>query len=120
MAIDFTKPIRNISEPTRDVKILFHDEHSVFVEICSDILPKIQCRFIYPLEKFNVYFENILEEPRKIKGVIGILKDTVDYQGLILRKVTPIFWDKEHLLENFAKVELLSIVEINVSEGEGL
>jgi hypothetical protein len=104
--IDFSKPIHTKQDPDNILKILFHDEISIFYENSAGQ------RFEVTPKAFERYCENVPKEPMKIKGFIGIYKYDTDYGA------TSVYPTKEDLLE--VRSDLKAIVEINATEGEGL
>jgi hypothetical protein len=111
MAIDFTKPIRLIKGDKAVVTILFHDNRSVYYHVNES-----GYRNEVSTEVFETIFENIPEEPKKIKGFIGLYinNDETDYES------TALYATKEDLISIINPTKLLAIVEINATEGEGL
>jgi len=115
MAIDFTKPIQYIADLSKEVKILFHDEHSVLVEFEDNLRSPTENRYIYTFDKFNLFFENVSKEPRKIKGFIGL---STSKETVTVYCTSVVYESKEKLLKCCGGYT--TIVEINATEGEGL
>jgi hypothetical protein len=114
MAIDFTKPIHTKQDPDNILKVLFHDEISIFYENSAGQ------RFEVTPKAFERYCENIPEEPRKLKGFMLLVKypDRMNIEGDFIMPTLQLAKDEIEKLSPRAKV--LAIVEINATEGEGL
>jgi hypothetical protein len=115
MVIDFNKPIQYIADLSKEVKILFHDEHSVLIEFEDNLRSPTENRHIYTFDKFNLFFENVPEEPKKIKGFIGVFTNN---DGMY--RFTQGYQTKESLLEFSKDNKIHTIVPIEFVEGEGL
>ena len=110
MAIDFTKPIRLIKGDKAVVTILFHDNRSVYYHVNES-----GYRNEVSTEVFETIFENVPEEPKKIKGFIGVFTDN---DGMY--RFTQGYQTKESLLEFSKDNKIHTIVPIEFIEGEGL
>jgi hypothetical protein len=108
--IDFTKPIRN-SQTEEIVNILYRDEMGIYFEYKNSDFVRMHCS----IDEFNKMFENVSEEPRKIKGFIGL--STSKETGTVYC-TSVVYESKEKLLKCCGGYT--TIIEINVSEGEGL
>ena len=107
MAIDFTKPIHTKQDPDNILKVLFHDDRSIFFENSGGR------RFEVTPNAFEQYCENIPEAPKKIKGFIGLFPNG---DSTIMQPTVEEL--KKHYFNTY--VDFIAIVEINAIEGEGL
>jgi hypothetical protein len=103
--IDFTKPIQHKNE-VGTIKVIFHDAIGVYFKWDYNNI-----RTSMDLDDFQKHFENVPEEPKKIKGFIAVFDDGHS---------TTIHATKEIIFNTFNRNKIVAIVEINATEGEGL
>jgi hypothetical protein len=108
MAIDFTKPIKNF-HTEEIVNVLYRDENGIYFEYKNSDFVRMHCT----IDEFNKMFQNIPEEPKKIKGFIGVFTNG---DSTIMKQTVEEL--KKHYFNTY--VDFIAIVEINATEGEGL
>jgi hypothetical protein len=108
MAIDFTKPIENF-QTEEIVNVLYRDKNGIYFEYKNSDFVRMHCS----IDEFNKMFQNVPEEPKKIKGYLAF-----DIYGNNYWSTGTLNDIKRLLIKDGFKP--FAIVEINATEGEGL
>ena len=105
MAIDFTKPLQNKKTKLK-VNIIYSDEIGFLIRYDKNTQ-------FFKYSEIEEHYENVPEEPKKIKGFIGIFPNG---DSTIMKLTVEEL--KKHYFNTY--VDFVAIIEINATEGEGL
>jgi hypothetical protein len=103
--IDFTKPLRCKITKLK-VNIIYSDEIGCLIRYNKNT-------HFFRDSEIEEHYENIPEEPRKIKGFIGVF---INGDSTIMKPTVEEL--KKRYFNTYAN--FIAIVEINATEGEGL